>query len=58
MKKKYFLSVKEYGKDRGYSPGHVRRLIREGKISAQKIGRSYQILIDQTKEVQNIRIAI
>jgi len=50
MRRKYFLSVGEYAKETHYSPRHVRRLIKEGEISAQKVGRSYLILADQSKK--------
>ncbi len=50
MRRKYFFSVGEYAKETHYSPRHVRRLIKEGKISAQKVGRSYLILADQSKK--------
>ena len=52
MRRKHFLSVSEYAKEKHYTPHHVRRQIREGKINAQKIGRNWQILVDQGKKAR------
>ncbi len=49
MKKKYVFTVKEYAIQANYTERHVRRLIGEGKINAQKVGRRYQIPADQSK---------
>ena len=49
---RYFLTVAEYAKEVHYAQRHVRRLIKEGKISAQKIGRRYQILVEQSKKAK------
>jgi len=50
MKRKHFFSVSEYAKETNYTPRHVRQQIKEGKLSAQKIGRNWQILADQGKK--------
>lgn len=52
MRRKHFFSVSEYAKETYYTPRHVRRQIKEGKISAQKIGRNWQILADQSKKAR------
>lgn len=52
MKKKHFYSVQEYAKERHLSLGYVRRLCKEGKISAFKEGRSWGIMVDQTKKAK------
>lgn len=50
MRRKYFFTVGEYAREKHICPRHVRRLVKEGKISAQKVGRNYQILADQSKK--------
>ena len=40
---KELISVKEAAELTGYSRMHVARLIKDGKISARKIGRSYVV---------------
>jgi len=52
MRRKYFLTVPEYAKNTHFSERHVRRLIKEGKIQAKKVGRKWIILADQTKDLK------
>ncbi|MFC1919219.1 hypothetical protein ACFLWX_00300 [Chloroflexota bacterium] len=49
MRRKPFFSVKECVEQYYYSERHVRWLIKHGHIQAQKVGRRYQIFVDQTK---------
>lgn len=45
----YLLTTREVSKLTGYSQGHIKRLCREGKLEAQKIGRDY-IMVDDAVE--------
>ena len=51
-RRRHFFTVEEYAKEVNYTPRHVRRLIKEGKINAQKIGRRFQIWADQSKKAK------
>lgn len=46
---KTWFSVKEFARRIDYTERHVRRMIKEGRINAQKVGRKYQIPADQSK---------
>lgn len=43
MEAPQFLSVTEFAALHGKDPGNVRRLIQEGRIPAQKVGRQWVI---------------
>lgn len=51
-RRRYLFTVEEYAKEVNYTPRHVRRLINEGKINAQKVGRRFQIWADQSKKAK------
>jgi excisionase family DNA binding protein len=43
-------SIKEAAEVSGYHPEHLRRLIREGKIEAVKVGQAYLIRVESLEK--------
>lgn len=55
-KSKEFVSSVVAGGMLGFSPDHVRRLILQGKLKAQKIGRDWVINVNDLKDISRRRI--
>ncbi|MCL5093921.1 MAG: excisionase family DNA-binding protein [Patescibacteria group bacterium] len=51
MKRHDLISVKQASEITGYSRMHIIRLIKEGKIKAERIGRSYAVYRDSLGDI-------
>ena len=50
-----YLTSFEAAKRLGFSPDHVRRLVRAGKIRAVKLGHNWLILEKDLKDIKRLR---
>ena len=55
MLKDKYLNTSEVAKLLGFVPSHVRRLIIQGKIKAEKVGSCWLILPSNLKDVKRLR---
>lgn len=49
------LTVKEAAKELGYHPDHVRRLLRAGKLRADRFGRAWLISRQEVERVKALQ---
>ncbi len=48
-------TTKDIAEEYGFSVSHIRKLIRQGKIEVQKLGRFYVIDTDKVKDLKRRR---